>query len=189
MTARYANGRLQISLIYDRMIFIVVSHSHFVWCHDGISGTHMHNFYHAMHARLYQLKSYLCSQLWFPTVQDVLHADWQDVWHSPQPPFFMLFFSVLALSVFTCFISMSSFIFLVYKVLQIISYVARLCKHFNLPCFSQIPAFLELFTGRHFWNRKCRKKTWWQQEFAVLRCEATANSVTGHVCVNSNACL
>ena len=19
-----------------------------------------------------------------------------------------------------------------------------------------------LFTGRHFWNRKCRKKTWWQ---------------------------
>ena len=40
--------------------------------------------------------------------------------------------------------------------------------------------------GRHFWNRKCRKKTWWQQEFAVFKCEATANSVTGHVCVNSN---
>ena len=43
-----------------------------------------------------------------------------------------------------------------------------------------------LFTGRHFWNRKCRKKTWWQQEFAVFKCEATANSVTGHVCVNRN---
>ena len=43
-----------------------------------------------------------------------------------------------------------------------------------------------LFTGRHFWNRKCRKKTWWQQEFAVFKCEATANSVTGHVCVNNN---
>ena len=43
------------------------------------------------------------------------------------------------------------------------------------------------FTGRHFWNRKCRKKTWWQQEFAVFKCEATANSVTGHVCVNSNS--
>ncbi|WP_448864860.1 hypothetical protein, partial [Clostridium sp.] len=42
------------------------------------------------------------------------------------------------------------------------------------------------YTGRHFWNRKCRKKTWWQQEFAVFKCEATANSVTGHVCVNSN---
>ena len=46
-----------------------------------------------------------------------------------------------------------------------------------------------LFTGRHFWNRKCRKKTWWQQEFAVFKCEATANSVTGHVCVNSNVIL
>ena len=43
-----------------------------------------------------------------------------------------------------------------------------------------------LYAGRHFWNRKCRKKTWWQQEFAVFKCEATANSVTGHVCVNSN---
>ena len=43
-----------------------------------------------------------------------------------------------------------------------------------------------LFTGRHFWNRKCCKKTWWQQEFAVFKCEATANSVTGLVCVNSN---
>ena len=28
--------------------------------------------------------------------------------------------------------------------------------------------FWLLFTGRHFWNRKCRKKTWWQQEFAVF---------------------
>ena len=35
--------------------------------------------------------------------------------------------------------------------------------------------------GEHFWNRKCRKKTWWQQEFAVLKCEATANSVTGQI--------
>ncbi|RGH14579.1 hypothetical protein DW970_04885 [Clostridium sp. AM48-13] len=25
-----------------------------------------------------------------------------------------------------------------------------------------------LFTGRHFWNRKCRKKTWWQQELPYL---------------------
>ena len=33
---------------------------------------------------------------------------------------------------------------------------------------------------------KVRKETWWQQEFAVLKFEATANSVTGHVCVYSN---
>jgi hypothetical protein len=26
------------------------------------------------------------AQAWFPTVQDVLQADWQDAWHSPQPP-------------------------------------------------------------------------------------------------------
>ena len=29
---------------------------------------------------------YFCLQTWLPTVQDVLHADWQEVWHSPQPP-------------------------------------------------------------------------------------------------------
>ncbi|WP_182429126.1 tetratricopeptide repeat protein [Clostridium sp. AF37-7] len=51
---------------------------------------------------------------------------------------------------------------------------------------SEMEIFWLLFMGRHFWNRKCRKKTWWQQEFAVFKCEATANSVTGHVCVNSN---
>ena len=43
-----------------------------------------------------------------------------------------------------------------------------------------------LYTGRHFWNRKCRKKTRRQQDADVFKGEATANSVTGHVCVNSN---
>ena len=28
----------------------------------------------------------LCSHFWFATVQEVLQADWQEVWHSPQPP-------------------------------------------------------------------------------------------------------
>ncbi len=73
------------------------------------TGTHMHNFYHAMHARPYQLKSYLCSQLWFPTVQDVLHADWQEVWHSPHPPFFTVFCNLLVFNVFTCFMMLLSF--------------------------------------------------------------------------------
>ena len=40
--------------------------------------------------------------------------------------------------------------------------------------------------GVHFWNRMCRKITWWQQELVVFKCEATVKSVTGHVCVNSN---
>ena len=31
------------------------------------------------------------SHFWFATPQEVLHADWQEVWHSPQPPFCLLF--------------------------------------------------------------------------------------------------
>ena len=36
------------------------------------------------------IKSYFCllSHCWLAIPQLVLHADWQDVWHSPQPPFF-----------------------------------------------------------------------------------------------------
>ena len=47
----------------------------------------------------------------------------------------------------------------------------------HLQSFLTFQAVLRLlFLGRHFWNRKCRKKPWWQQEFAVFKCEATANS-------------
>ena len=39
-----------------------------------------------------QIKNYLlaffCSHCWLAIPQDVLQADWQEVWHSPQPPFF-----------------------------------------------------------------------------------------------------
>ena len=52
--------------------------------------------------------AYFCSQLWFPTVQDVLHADWQDVWHSPQPPFFTVFCKFFVFNVLICFIYVSS---------------------------------------------------------------------------------
>ena len=47
------------------------------------------------------------SQVWFPTVQEVLHADWQDVWHSPHPPFLSVFCNFLVFNVFTCFIRIS----------------------------------------------------------------------------------
>jgi len=30
----------------------------------------------------------LFSHFWLATPQEVLQADWQEVWHSPQPPFF-----------------------------------------------------------------------------------------------------
>ena len=64
------------------------------------------------------------------------------------------------------------------------SSVKTAIKNTGIKCVSKL-----LYTGRHFWNRKCRKKTWWQQEFAVFKCEATANSVTGNVCVYSNCGL
>jgi hypothetical protein len=33
---------------------------------------------------------YFCSHFWLATPQEVLQADWQEVWHSPQPPFLAL---------------------------------------------------------------------------------------------------
>ena len=52
---------------------------------------------------------FACSQVWLPTVQDVLHADWQEVWHSPQPPFFTVFCSFVVFKVLMCFIMNSPF--------------------------------------------------------------------------------
>ena len=40
-------------------------------------------------------------------MQEVLHADWQEVWHSPQPPFFMDSFKSLVVKVLICFIKNS----------------------------------------------------------------------------------
>ncbi len=36
------------------------------------------------------LLAYFCSHFWLATPQEVLQADWQEVWHSPQPPFLAL---------------------------------------------------------------------------------------------------
>ena len=43
-----------------------------------------------------------CLQTWLPTVQLVLHALWQEVWHSPQPPVLRVFWSFWALIVLIC---------------------------------------------------------------------------------------
>ena len=58
---------------------------------------------------------YLFSQVWFPTVQLVLHADWQDVWHSPQPPFFMESWSFLVFKDLICFILAASFAYMIWS--------------------------------------------------------------------------
>ena len=36
-------------------------------------------------------------------MHDVLQADWQDVWHSPQPPFLIVSFNVFSFNVLICF--------------------------------------------------------------------------------------
>ena len=56
------------------------------------------------------------SHFWFATPQLVLQADWQEVWHSPHPPFFMLLFNVLFVKVFTFFMVFTLLIF--YKLTQ-----------------------------------------------------------------------
>lgn len=52
--------------------------------------------------------AFACSQVWLPTVQDVLHADWHDVWHSPHPPFFTVFCNLNEESVLMCFMTVPS---------------------------------------------------------------------------------
>ena len=42
-------------------------------------------------------------QTWLPTVQEVLQADWQEVWHSPQPPVCTVCCREAVLTVIMCF--------------------------------------------------------------------------------------
>jgi len=49
------------------------------------------------------------AHFWFATVHEVLHADWQDAWHSPQPaPTARLIKDADLLRVFTFFMSIPS---------------------------------------------------------------------------------
>jgi hypothetical protein len=50
-----------------------------------------------------QFTYFFCSQRWFATLQEVLLADWQDVWHSPQPAFFRSSLRFLVLIVLILF--------------------------------------------------------------------------------------
>jgi hypothetical protein len=44
------------------------------------------------------------SQRWFAIVQDVLHADWQDAWHSPHALLAAAFRSAALTAILMCFI-------------------------------------------------------------------------------------
>ena len=48
------------------------------------------------------LLSLALSHFWFAMPQLVLHADWQEVWHSPQPPFFALSHRLRVFKVLIC---------------------------------------------------------------------------------------
>jgi len=50
----------------------------------------------------------LFSQDWLAIPQLVLQADWQEVWHSPQPPFFALSQRSRVSMVLMCFIQKTS---------------------------------------------------------------------------------
>lgn len=50
------------------------------------------------------------SHFWFATVQEVLQADWQELWHLPQPPFTAEAFRLALLMVVMCFKSDTSFV-------------------------------------------------------------------------------
>ncbi len=51
---------------------------------------------------------FVLSHFWFAMPQLVLHADWQEVWHSPQPPFLALSQRLRVWIVWICFIMIAS---------------------------------------------------------------------------------
>jgi hypothetical protein len=65
---------------------------------------------HVFSRRAFIAQPFLFSHFWFATPQEVLQADWHEVWHSPQPPFFALFLRSLVCKVFMRFIRFLSFL-------------------------------------------------------------------------------
>jgi len=57
----------------------------------------------------FYLRCYFLSHSWLATVQDVLQADWHDVWHSPHPPLAALSFNEPQVSVLMYFIPRTSY--------------------------------------------------------------------------------
>lgn len=70
------------------------------------SRLYLHRF---CYGRMAQLRDTF-SHFWLAIPQLVLHALWQDVWHSPQPPVTALFAISRVFRVMMCFIDVSSYI-------------------------------------------------------------------------------
>ena len=77
------------------------------------------------------------------TVQDVLHADWHDVWHSPHPPCFIVSFNTRLLIVLICFTTIPP------SYIQIISYYIMYKSYFQSfilkICSDNYSSFKSLF--------------------------------------------
>jgi len=58
------------------------------------------------------------SHCWFAMPQLVLHADWQEVWHSPQPPFLALSHRLRVSMVLICVMFVSSTYFDTYIIAE-----------------------------------------------------------------------
>ena len=56
----------------------------------------------------FALSCFLFSHCWLAMPQLVLQADWQEVWHSPQPPFLALSQRLRVFRVLICFMVISS---------------------------------------------------------------------------------
>ena len=54
-------------------------------------------------------RTYFLSHFWLATVQEVLQADWQDAWHSPQPPLQADSLRLALFKVLICFMMNLSF--------------------------------------------------------------------------------
>jgi len=76
-------------------------------------------------------------------VQDVLHADWHDVWHSPHPPCFIVSFNTRLLIVLICFTTIPP------SYIQIISYYIMYKSYFQSfilkICSDNYSSFKSLF--------------------------------------------
>lgn len=84
---------------------------------------------------------FLFSQDWFAIPQEVLQADWHDVWHAPQPPVFALSFRLRVFNEMILFKTNNSSAYILEVKCQIICFL--------LHILSIIIAYVNLYRSLH----------------------------------------
>ena len=88
---------------------------------------------------------------WFATVQEVLQADWQEAWHSPQPPLAQLSFRFALFKVLTWLIVVSSFLPRFYSTemasTSILMPLYHSCKGISIPLLDSRPDIDSQYTA------------------------------------------